>query len=837
MATLNAWDVTDANNNATPPDGWPENTMQYSEVNNTGRAMQGTMKRFFADINGSLSAAGAANAYTITLNESGYNAYFTGMYFVCRMPATNTGASTINVNGIGVQTITDRAGGALTAGEIQQDGIYEFRYDGTNFQLMGTVTGTAILPSGVLTNSNNPDLVDTDVALNVGAADPSAAQHIEVGPSAIQSKSDGTTAAALSLNSLGGTTNLGAQSGTGGVFAYHDGNIRANTAAGAFIVRSDGNTDTESRRVIFDHQDSTARGSVGYISSDSLRIQNLIHGGNVELESEDSGGTLRNILVGDPDGVTQIYYNGTETFRTQGLGIVQIRGDQSVDNDTRFLEYAYADGTRRAFMGHISSGGGALEIRNEVHGATVILEGEDGSGTVRNILLGDPDNQTILYYNGTARFITESAGSVSVRSDGNTDTEVREIQFDYADGTARAFVGHSGSDSFRVRNLIHGGAVTIQGENTGGTLTNMVIADPDAQTDIYHAGLLALRTTVAGIDIRDTSGDDPELILRDDAGNALGMVRSVGTSRTELFAFEHGTNIVLTAEDAGGTARTLFDGDPDGSVTLYNDGTARILTRTLGRFDIRSDGNTDAEDRGIIFSHQNGTQRAFIGNSSNTSLTIAGQIHGGNIVITAEDAGGTSRNILIGDPDSDVKLYHVGTEVARTLTAANGGMEVNNTDTGGGFERVLTESDNVITVAAAATSDLSRSSTATVTQDNDLTVTVPETGYYSVEVGLPYGSGVGGIRVVINGDAGTAGTPTYKIDNEVEIGTSSSVTTRNTTEGVFSTAITNGIILIRGNIEINTLGDVWLEWAQEVSNAADTTRREGSYIRLTKQGS
>ena len=139
MGTLNSWDVTDANNNLAPPDGWPENTMNYSDVNNTGRAVQGTMKRYFADTNGSLDAAGAADAYTLTLNEIGYTAYFDGMIFACSIPATNlTTTPTIDVNGIGAQTIVDHNGNAISAGELTAGGIHEFRYDGTNFRIVGT---------------------------------------------------------------------------------------------------------------------------------------------------------------------------------------------------------------------------------------------------------------------------------------------------------------------------------------------------------------------------------------------------------------------------------------------------------------------------------------------------------------------------------------------------------------------------------------------------------------------------------------------------------------------------------------------------------------------------
>lgn len=138
MGTLNSWDVIDASNNLAPPDGWPENTMNYSDVNNTGRAVQGTVKRFFADINGSLDAAGAADAYTLTLNETGYTAYFDGMMFSCTIPVTNlTTTPTIDVNGIGAATVTDRNGNPIGVGELMSGGVYDFRHDGTNLRVIG----------------------------------------------------------------------------------------------------------------------------------------------------------------------------------------------------------------------------------------------------------------------------------------------------------------------------------------------------------------------------------------------------------------------------------------------------------------------------------------------------------------------------------------------------------------------------------------------------------------------------------------------------------------------------------------------------------------------------
>jgi hypothetical protein len=153
MGTLNDWATVDANNNATPPDGWPENTMDYSDVNNTGRAVQGTLKRYFADINGSLDAGGIADVYTLSLNESGYGAYFDGMIFACTIPVTNlTTTPTLDVNGIGAASIVDRAGNALSIGELVSGGVYEFSHDGTNLRIAGS-GGVAGLDTSIQFNN------------------------------------------------------------------------------------------------------------------------------------------------------------------------------------------------------------------------------------------------------------------------------------------------------------------------------------------------------------------------------------------------------------------------------------------------------------------------------------------------------------------------------------------------------------------------------------------------------------------------------------------------------------------------------------------------------------
>lgn len=427
MSELNSWDIVDANNNAPPPDGWPENTMQYSEVNNTGRAVQGTLKRYFADVNGSLQAAGVADAYTVTLNETGYLAYFQGMYFACEIQATNTGASTIDVNGIGVQTIVDRAGTPLAAGEIQAGGIYEFRYDGTNFQVMGTLAGTATTSDLILTNSNDPDLVDTDVALNVGATDPTSAQHVEHGPSDIQSKSNATTAAALDLNALGGNVNAGAQSGTGVVTLFSGGFATLITEAGGANIRGVAAGDPTvpdaiTAQLLLQSSDPNLYGSIGFQGTTALEIESEVEGGLIQLSGEQAGGGAATLLQGDPDGAVTLYHDSVAKVITQSPGVIA-RGSVAAASpptteavDTRVTFESLNGVANLGLVGYETAND--LSIRNNMRGGEIFMRGTAAAGGAQNLLFADPDGDVELFYQGgsVTRTIAGASGGLEANN-------------------------------------------------------------------------------------------------------------------------------------------------------------------------------------------------------------------------------------------------------------------------------------------------------------------------------------------------------------------------------------------------------------------------------------
>lgn len=317
MAELNDWDIAAANNNDTPPDGWPENTMQYSEVNNTGREGMSVLARYYQDTNGTLSTAGAADAYTLTTNGA-YTSYFAGLRLVATFHATNTTASVIDVNLIGATNIVDRAGNPLVGNELTAGGIYELLHDGTQFQLMGTPGGAVSSESGVFTNSDAPDLVDTDVALVVGALDPDTSTHVEMGPQQIQAKTNATTPAILNLNALGGDVRAGAQSGTGGVVLFDDGLERAATAGGGnFTVFADDSLDPSTVTLSLSGQGgSPARSLHGYLGTTDLQTTNLLQGGRQIIKATKTGGGTVDTIIADPDDDTALFDEGVEVART-----------------------------------------------------------------------------------------------------------------------------------------------------------------------------------------------------------------------------------------------------------------------------------------------------------------------------------------------------------------------------------------------------------------------------------------------------------------------------------------------------------------------------------------
>ena len=93
-------------------------------------------------INISSYDSGSANTYAIALSPA-VTAYVAGtrkIYF--KAGATSTGASTLNVNGVGVKNIKKKNDQDIAAGDIEANAIIKVIYDGTSFQMLSQLATT-----------------------------------------------------------------------------------------------------------------------------------------------------------------------------------------------------------------------------------------------------------------------------------------------------------------------------------------------------------------------------------------------------------------------------------------------------------------------------------------------------------------------------------------------------------------------------------------------------------------------------------------------------------------------------------------------------------------------
>jgi len=82
------------------------------------------------------AATSGTNTYTVSLTPA-ITAYTAGLSLKIKFGNTNTGASTLNVDGLGAISMKKNVSLALEANDLVTGGIYECVYDGTNFQVIG----------------------------------------------------------------------------------------------------------------------------------------------------------------------------------------------------------------------------------------------------------------------------------------------------------------------------------------------------------------------------------------------------------------------------------------------------------------------------------------------------------------------------------------------------------------------------------------------------------------------------------------------------------------------------------------------------------------------------
>lgn len=140
-----AWSTTAASNDAADTNINFAEGQTPASLNNSMRAEMAALKGFANQILGAKTTGGSANAQTYTSDSVAAisTAYGAGMGFVFVAGYTNTGACTLNVDGVGAVAI--RKGGAATAlaaNDIVAGGVYFVVYNGTYWILLNPESGS-----------------------------------------------------------------------------------------------------------------------------------------------------------------------------------------------------------------------------------------------------------------------------------------------------------------------------------------------------------------------------------------------------------------------------------------------------------------------------------------------------------------------------------------------------------------------------------------------------------------------------------------------------------------------------------------------------------------------
>ena len=294
------------------------------------------------------------------------------------------------------------------------------------------------------------DLVDTANALNIGAGDPNTLPHIAFDANDIQSKATATTTDQLNIQRLGGLLNLGAQSGTGEVRIFRDGQRRVRFDTNVMYLQGDTNADPTTgtgwpdTAITLQSADSNDFATIGFIGGAgnyALKFRNLNYGGNVRLEGTDLLGTLQDIVVGDPDAGTQIYYNGVSRIATTVEGI-NVQGVVAQDAEYHFFAPFGFDGQ----IGILEASGGAL-LRVENGGNGSIIQ-TDAAGALQDVWIGlDRNGSVTLYRNGDAkaRTTTDANGAFEVDSGSGFERVLTE-----SDTAGKLYLANSTTDEDRT---------------------------------------------------------------------------------------------------------------------------------------------------------------------------------------------------------------------------------------------------------------------------------------------------------------------------------------------------------------------------------------------------
>ena len=330
---------------------------------------------------------------------------------------------------------------------------------------------------------------------------------------------------------------------------------------------------------------------------------------------------------------------------------------------------------------------------------------------------------------------------------------VRLADFDSITGQQTLYAGTSGSDVPTMRTVLPAsGGLEVDNQVTGagfervlttsdaGGGVTVIAGTADGQTLDWNNGLsqwepsLNLFTFTNGIAVRESASANTGIFIQESGGATISsIVTEVGNGNTIIDSRVNNGTITFQGRDSSANTDNLLVMTPESGVDGYFNNLLNWRGRQTG-FEIQS---TQAGATVLDFQDSGAVTTAQI-NSNAGLITIDGltATAGFGLIIRTRDSGGTARILIRGNANNDVELYHAGTEVFRTVAAASGGAEANNTATGAGFERVLTTSDLGSSLPSGALNDMIYISTAPNTYSATSTLQLTPSGTNNVDLTL-----------------------------------------------------------------------------------------------------
>jgi hypothetical protein len=341
-----------------------------------------------------------------------------------------------------------------------------------------------------------------------------------------------------------------------------------------------------------------------YHDATDVYLKNATHSGWIRLTGEDSVGGAATMATFDPDGASTLYYDDNIKLYTETDGIAVT----SVNHSTNEQFEIYSDANHWYLESKFSSG-------------NVNIKGRTAGGSAgRNMIVCNPDGGVDLYYNNNKMyeglaaghaFYTETAGNMVLEANGDDIRYRHTGAGDDVDFTVRNAA--NGANEVALK-LIADGGVELYYDNVKTLNTTATGFETTDGTDIadfemsggnfeikntHDGGFFALkRMHTTSVERTILSASDSGVEIYDTATNAALATSSVGLKTTtsagyhaqmrfdgtqfNVTSYQHGGNIGLRNEDAGGTMQDLVIGDPDGSVDLYYDGTKTAWTIAEG---------------------------------------------------------------------------------------------------------------------------------------------------------------------------------------------------------------------------------------------------------------